>query len=63
MSESVSNIGIFLFWFDWNIVFISFAVIIVVGYRSIESFFLPFDDVFEGRTLVPNSVGDEAVFV
>ena len=38
-------------------------MIIVVGYRSVESFFLPFDDVFEGRTFVPDSVGDEAVFV
>ena len=63
MAQPVSYVLVFLFGLDGDVVFVAFAVVVVAGDGSVESFFFPFDYVLEGDFLVPGGVGDEPVFV
>ena len=63
MAQSVSYIGIFLFRFDWYIVFVALSMVIVVSHRSVQSFTFPFDDMWEGNLFIPRGISDEAILV
>ena len=63
VSQPVSDVLVFLFWLDGDVVLVAFAVVVVAGDGPVESFLLPLDDVLEGDFLVPGGVGDEPVFV
>jgi hypothetical protein len=63
MSQPVTDVFVFLFWFDGYIVFIAFAVVVVSGDWSVESFLFPFDDVFELLFRLPNCLSDKSVLI
>lgn len=63
MTQPVSNVLVFLFGLDGDVVFVAFAVVVVASDRSVESFLFPFDYVLEGNFLIPGGIGDEPVFV
>ena len=63
MAQSISNPLVFLFWFDGNIVFVAFSVIVVTSDGSVESFLFPLNDVLECVVGVEGSVGDESILV
>ena len=62
MTQSVSDILVLFFGFQFNIILVTFGVE-VFGDRSVNSFVLPLFDVLEIIFLVPWAVGDESVLV
>lgn len=63
VAESVADVGIFIFGFDCHIVLISFSVVVVMRNGTVESLFLPLDDVLERSWSIPGCIRDEAVLV
>jgi len=63
VAQSVSHVLVLLLGFDGNVVLIALAVVVVAGDWTVESLLLPLQDVLEGRLLVPDGVGHEAVLV
>lgn len=63
VAKSVRNILIFLFWFNRNIVFVSFPMVIVSGNWSIQALLLPLSDMLERNWLIPDGICDKSIFV
>lgn len=63
MTETISNVFILFFGCERDVVLVSFAMIEMTSDRSMQSFFLPFEDVLEGRSDIPGGVCDESVFI
>lgn len=63
MSKSVADILIFFFCFGGDIILVSFPVVIVTSDWAVESFSFPFNDVFELLFRMPDSLGNESIFV
>ncbi len=62
MTQSVSNVLVLLFWFDFNVVLVTFWVE-MFGDWSVESLLLPLLDVLEVVFFMEGSVGDESVLI
>lgn len=63
MAQSVGHIGVLFLWLDGNVVFVAFAVVVVVGDGSVQSLLLPLHDVLEGQGCIPGSIRHEAILV
>lgn len=62
MTESISDILIFLFGFYFNIIFISFIIEMFSDW-SVKSFSFPLSDMLEVVLLMEWSISDKSIFV
>jgi len=63
VSKSISNILIFFFRSNRNIILVSLIVVIILSNWTIQSFILPFENMFELRFTHPWSISDKSVLV
>lgn len=56
MAKSISNIFVFLFGSNSNIVLVAFSVVVITSDWSIKSFLLPFKNMLEGDFNMPRGV-------
>ena len=63
MAEPVRDVLVLFFRFDWDVIFVALAVVVVAGDGPMQAVSLPLLDVLEGHWLVPDRVPHEPVLV
>lgn len=63
MTQSITNILIFFLGLYWNIIFISFWMVIVLRHRSMQSLLLPFFNMLERCFCWKISIRDKTILI
>lgn len=63
MTESICNVLVFFLRPNWNIVLISFGMIVIARNWAIEPLFFPLNDMLESWVFVPRGIGYKSIFI